>query len=138
MHGIAPDVQFEHGAPCSTTSQRTFRARQTWHAFKALRLIGCPFALKPNFLAFRFEEGSAAIRGGSSPGEVMSAGMSCRAILIVASVRGNRPSLMRRCQRSDVHIYVIPSIRTNLGICRSWRIAMDLLRGEVRVSVGKG
>lgn len=99
VHGIAPDLQFEHGAPCSTTSQRTFRDRHIWHAFKALRLIGCPFALRPNFLAFRFEVGGAAICATlSSPAEVMSVGMICWGIIIIAKVGGNRPSLMRRYQ----------------------------------------
>lgn len=94
VHGIAPDLQFEHGTPCSTTSQRTFRDRHIWQAFKALRLIGRPFALRPNFLAFRFEDGSAATGAAlSSPAEIMLAGMIFWGIIVVANFRGNHPSL---------------------------------------------
>jgi hypothetical protein len=38
MHSTSSNRQFVHGAPCSTTLQRTLRARQHWHAFDALRL----------------------------------------------------------------------------------------------------
>lgn len=113
VHGIAPDLQFEHGAPCSTTSQRTFRDRHTWHAFAALRFIGCPFALRPNLLAFRFEVGGVAIWVAlSGPAEIMSAGMICRGIIIISDVEGNCPSLIRGYHRCNVHIHLIPSIET--------------------------
>lgn len=97
VHGIAPDLQFEHGTPCSTTSQRTFRDRHMWHAFKALRLIGCPFALKPSFLAFRLEVGGAAMWAVLfSLAEITSAGLIRRGIMVIGDMGDNRPSLMRR------------------------------------------
>lgn len=99
VHGIAPDLQFEHGTPCSTTSQRTFRDRHMWHAFKALRLIGCPFALRPSFLAFRLEVGAAVMWSAlSSPAEITFAGMIRRGIMVIGNVEDNRQSLMRRYQ----------------------------------------
>lgn len=38
MHSTSSSLQLVQGAPCSTTLHRTFRARQHWHAFEALRL----------------------------------------------------------------------------------------------------
>lgn len=46
MHSTSSKRQFVHGAPCSTTLQRTFRARQHWQAFDALLLT----ARKPALL----------------------------------------------------------------------------------------
>jgi hypothetical protein len=38
MHSTSSNRQFVHGAPCSTTLQRTLRALQHWQAFDARRL----------------------------------------------------------------------------------------------------
>lgn len=39
-HSTSSRRQFVHGEPFSTTSQRTLRARQQWHAFEARRFTG--------------------------------------------------------------------------------------------------
>lgn len=54
--GTSSSLQFVHGAPCSTTLQRTFRALQHWHALLALRFTGRPLVLapRPALLALRF------------------------------------------------------------------------------------
>lgn len=41
-HSTSSSLQLVHGMPLSTTSQRTLRERQQWHAFDALR-----FTLRP-------------------------------------------------------------------------------------------
>lgn len=40
MHSTSSNLQLVHGAPCSTTLHRTFRARQHWQAFDARRFTG--------------------------------------------------------------------------------------------------
>jgi hypothetical protein len=40
MHSTSSSLQLVHGAPCSTTLQRTLRALQHWHAFDARLLTG--------------------------------------------------------------------------------------------------
>ena len=55
--GTSSSLQFVHGAPCSTTLQRTFRALQHWHALLARRFTGRPLLLaapRPALLALRF------------------------------------------------------------------------------------
>lgn len=40
MHSTSSNLQLVHGAPCSTTLHRTFRARQHWQALDARRFTG--------------------------------------------------------------------------------------------------
>lgn len=57
MQGTSSKRQFVHGAPCSTTLQRTFRARQHWHAFEARRLTGRLEAVVLEASALRLGDG---------------------------------------------------------------------------------
>lgn len=57
MHSTSSSLQLVQGAPCSTTLQRTFLARQQAHAFDALLFAGLPEGLlNPAVEAFRFDD----------------------------------------------------------------------------------
>jgi hypothetical protein len=64
-----------HGGPCSTTLQRTLRARQLWQAFDALRLTALagrvPLELRPASAAVRLGERGASMESpdGDDPSE---------------------------------------------------------------------
>lgn len=66
-HSTSSSLQLVHGAPCSTTLQRTFLALQHWQAFEALRLtlfVGrVPFAFRPASPADLFWEDALGICG---------------------------------------------------------------------------
>ena len=71
MHSTSSSLQLVHGAPCSTTLHRTFRARQHWHAFDARRFTArkpAPLLLLP-LGALRFWPVAGA-EGGACEGEV--------------------------------------------------------------------
>ena len=57
MQGTSSNRQFVHGAPCSTTLQRTLRARQHWHAFGARRLTARLKVMVAE-LTLHFEDGA--------------------------------------------------------------------------------
>jgi len=71
MHSTSSNLQFVHGAPCSTTLHRTLRALQHWQAFDALLFTlfagRMPFDLSPASLAVRF--GGCACNGPVSVGD---------------------------------------------------------------------
>lgn len=76
MQGTSSKRQFVHGAPCSTTLQRTFRARQHWHAFEARRLTGRLEAvvLEPSALRLGdggYDDGDPGELSGEVAGGVM-------------------------------------------------------------------
>jgi hypothetical protein len=54
MHSTWSSRQFVQGEPFSTTSQRTFRARQQQHALDARRFTGRALAERPAVEALRF------------------------------------------------------------------------------------
>jgi hypothetical protein len=64
-----------HGGPCSTTLQRTLRARQLWQAFDALRLTALagrvPLEFRPASAAVRLGERGASMESpdGDDPSE---------------------------------------------------------------------
>lgn len=77
IHGTSSSLQFVHGAPCSTTLQRTFRALQHWQALEARLLTGRPFelTLRPAESALRFGDwGTWSDSGESWSGFMMTTG----------------------------------------------------------------
>lgn len=57
MHSTSSSLQLVHGAPCSTTLQRTFLDRQHWQALEALR-----FTLFAGRMPFGFSPAASAVR----------------------------------------------------------------------------
>lgn len=127
MHGTSSRRQFVQGAPCSTTLQRTLRARQHWQALEARLLTGLPFALtlRPALLALRFGEGgwewsdsgearSTEVSGTSAGTSVVSvmSGMGMAMLgMSVMSVRLGMSGLM-----SEVEVMVMVEQRISLEV----------------------
>jgi hypothetical protein len=86
MQSTSSSRQFVHGAPCSVTLQRTFRARQHWQAFDARLLTGLGGAApsKPAVEAFLFWTGDAdCIWGDMEPSSSELAMLKCQRGTIV-------------------------------------------------------
>jgi len=70
MHSTSSSLQLVHGAPCSTTLQRTFLARQHWQAFEARRLT----VLKGAPLLVALDGGALLFWPATCGGGVVAAG----------------------------------------------------------------
>jgi len=85
MHSTSSSLQLVHGAPCSTTLQRTFLARQHWQAFEARRLTALKLGLP---LLLVFDEGALlfwpATCGATAAVVAVAGGVAAAAVLLLA------------------------------------------------------
>lgn len=97
MHSTSSNRQLVHGGPCSTTLQRTLRARQHWQALEALLftlLVGrVPLGFRPASVDVRLLlAGSLVCTSTVSEGDDEASDMACSDMAMEPMFAKRRPS----------------------------------------------